>query len=148
MQEKRFATVRGLQAFAATMARECRAAQKRGWVIFLEGPLGVGKTTFARGFLRGMGYEGTVKSPTYTLVEPYETPAGPVYHFDLYRLGMPGELFQLGIEDYFVPGAICLVEWPEYGKGALPVPDWVISFRHEKNTRVLELFSGTGEKNI
>jgi tRNA threonylcarbamoyladenosine biosynthesis protein TsaE len=110
-------------------------------VIFLHGPLGAGKTTLARGFLRGLGCTDKVKSPTYTLVESYQIGSGYVYHFDFYRLRDPLELDDIGIRDYFTPKSICLIEWPEYGEGVLPSADLACFIEIQGEKRAIKLIA-------
>jgi tRNA threonylcarbamoyladenosine biosynthesis protein TsaE len=97
-----------------------------GAVLFLVGDLGAGKTTLARGLLQALGVRGRVRSPTYTLLEPYEVDGRTVLHLDLYRLRDPGELQNLGLEDYPPERCLWLLEWPDKGGSLLPVPTVVV----------------------
>jgi tRNA threonylcarbamoyladenosine biosynthesis protein TsaE len=124
------ADVEATEAAGASLAQVCPPR----CMIYLHGDLGAGKTTLTRGFLRGLGYAGAVKSPTFTLVEPYELAGRKIYHFDLYRLTSPEELEYLGIRDYLE--GICLVEWPQ--RAVLPPPDWIIRLAYDAHGRWLE----------
>ncbi len=100
-----------------------------GMVFWLNGDLGAGKTTLVRAVLRGLGFSGAVKSPTYTLVEVYVVSSLYLYHFDFYRFNEPGEFADAGLGEYFQNEGICLVEWPEKAVGYVPEPDVVLSLQ-------------------
>jgi len=108
-------------------------------LVFLHGDLGAGKTTLVRGLLRSWGHRGTVKSPTYTLVEPYEVAGRTIYHFDFYRIEDPAELSYIGIDDLLSSDALKLIEWPSRGASALPEPELEIELRIIDGGRVLNI---------
>ncbi len=110
-----------------------------GGVLYLEGELGAGKTSLARAMLRGFGAVGAVRSPTYTLVEPYDLPGRRVLHMDLYRLAAPEELLQLGLEDDPPNSTLWLVEWPQRGGALLPRPDLRVVLAPQDGGRVAAL---------
>ena len=117
-----------------------------GMVIALHGDLGTGKTTFARGLLRAMGWKGSVKSPTYTLVEYYPFSSLYLYHFDFYRFADPSEWETAGLADCFRNDSVCLVEWPERVAGLLPIPDLDVALSHaatETGGRELAMHAST-----
>lgn len=126
---------------AATMAAGAELASKLslGLTIYLHGDLGAGKTTFVRGLLHGLGHAGKVKSPTYTLVEPYVISRFNIYHFDLYRFVDPEEWDAAGFRDYFNQQSLCLVEWPEKAGDLIPQADLDITLTIEKDGRMLNI---------
>jgi tRNA threonylcarbamoyladenosine biosynthesis protein TsaE len=126
---------------AATEAWGARLAARLtpGAVVFLQGDLGAGKTTLVRGVLRGLGHTGSVKSPTYTLLEPYDLPRFVVYHFDFYRIVNSQELDFIGVDELVDSHAVKLVEWPERVVDRLPVADWVVRMRVEGEGRRIEI---------
>ncbi len=109
----------------------------RSIIIFLEGNLGAGKTTFTKGLMRGLGYNELVKSPTYNLVEIHETKKLKVFHFDLYRINDPYELTEIGIGEYLEEvNSICIFEWPENAQSLLPQPDYSIEIEHSDDKQL------------
>jgi len=112
-------------------------------IVYLEGELGAGKTTLARGILRGLGYRDKVRSPTYTLVEPYPLARSVLYHLDLYRLAAADELEWLGLRDMLDEAAILLIEWPERGAGSLPAADLRVRIEPSGSGRELYMVAGS-----
>ena len=136
----------GLRAIAAQLA----TVAGEGGILYLEGDLGAGKTTFARALLTSLGVGERVKSPTYSLIESYRAGALDAHHLDLYRIADAGELEWLGLADLWMPRTLVLVEWPERGAGSLPPADVVLHFRHAGDRReiVAEPRSALGEKLV
>jgi len=130
---------------AATLALGNRLAAtiEPGMYVALSGNLGSGKTTLTRGLLRGLGYQGKVKSPTYTLVEPYNLSKLDLYHFDFYRFNDAQEWLDAGFRDYFEPRSVCVVEWPERAQGLLPTPDLNIALSEEAGGRRVDIDAET-----
>ncbi|WP_420468011.1 tRNA (adenosine(37)-N6)-threonylcarbamoyltransferase complex ATPase subunit type 1 TsaE [Panacagrimonas sp.] len=128
---------------AATLALGARLAAglltAGGGVVYLYGDLGAGKTTLARGLLRAAGVQGTLRSPTYTLLEPYAAADQRLLHLDLYRLVDPEEVEYLGVRDYPPDSTVWLVEWPQRGLGHLPPADVVVRLQHDGPARLAEL---------
>ena len=126
------------EAATAALGRRLAGVLHTG-VVYLEGDLGAGKTALARAILQGRGFTGKVKSPTYTLVEPYHVDGENIYHLDLYRLADPEELEWLGLRDMLEGRHLLLIEWPSRGAGDLPAPDLVIELACLGDGRVVNL---------
>jgi tRNA threonylcarbamoyladenosine biosynthesis protein TsaE len=132
---------------AATRALGARLAGAivPGLSLYLHGDLGSGKTTLARGLLRGLGYAGRVKSPTYALVELYTVSRLHLYHFDFYRFHEPKEWRDAGFSEYFNANSVCLVEWPEKAGGLLPAADLDIVLEFTGDGRDVTLSTGSDD---
>lgn len=126
-------------AFGARLAT-CLASP---CVLYLAGDLGTGKTTLTRGILRGLGHQGAVRSPTYTLIEPYDLPTTRLQHLDLYRLADPEELEYLGLRDLLGEDVLWVIEWPDRGAGMLPAADLRIDITYADAGRRLALAPDT-----
>jgi len=137
--QKYLATEADTVSFGSALA----PALEPGMVVYLVGELGAGKTTLARGILRGLGHAGKVKSPSFALVEPYTFSRLYLYHFDFYRFTDPEELGDAGFREYFNPDSVCLVEWPENAAGKLPVADVSIQLKVAGAGRQLEIDADT-----
>jgi tRNA threonylcarbamoyladenosine biosynthesis protein TsaE len=129
------------EEFAAALARSFPGAERTGAVLYLRGELGAGKTTCVRGLLRALGVTATVRSPTYTLVEPYRAGAMNFVHVDLYRLRSPAEADELGLRDYCEPAHLLLIEWPEKGGLAVPAADVDVHLQYEGRGRSADVSS-------
>ena len=139
MIQKPLADVEAMQDFAAVLAPGLDHVRS----IYLQGDLGAGKTTLVRALLTSLGHIGSVKSPTFTLIEPYTINDRQIYHFDLYRMDDEEELEAIGARDYFTDDNLCLVEWPENAKNLLPTPDLLIKIDYCESGRSIELIPQT-----
>ncbi len=136
------------EAATAELARRLAPALARGGVVYLEGDLGSGKTTFARALLRALGAGTRIKSPTYSLVECYELPALTVWHLDLYRIADPGELEWLGLDALDAPASLTLIEWPQRGAGRLPPPLLRVVLQQAGDGRRARLVAAEAEPSL
>lgn len=141
MTVRTLASADDTEALGAELARWL--AGRAGAVVYLSGQLGSGKTTLARGLLRQLGVSGPIRSPTYTLMEPYEAQGRPLIHLDLYRLRSPLESEQLGLSDYPPDRCWWLVEWPERGGAFLPPPAVSVALAASGSGRVATLSGWT-----
>ena len=138
------------EAATLSLGQTWASAVQAPLVVYLAGDLGAGKTTLTRGLLRGLGYSGTVKSPTYTLVESYPLAGLTVHHFDLYRFTSPEEWLDAGLDELFTDGSICLIEWPQQAAGFAPEADLTVELSRHEDGRVCvaTAHSENGKKNL
>lgn len=127
------------EAFGAALAPAVAGEAAKGLVIWLTGNLGAGKTTTTRGLLRALGHKGNVKSPTYTLLEPYTVSRISLYHFDFYRFTDPEEFLDAGLDEYFSGDGVCLVEWADKALPYVPQPDIELRLAVEGDARRADL---------
>jgi tRNA threonylcarbamoyladenosine biosynthesis protein TsaE len=131
------------EAATLRLGEACAAGAQNGLVLHLRGELGAGKTTLVRGLLRALGYRGRVKSPTYTLVEPYTDLRLNLYHFDFYRFKDRSEWLSSGFREHFNPASLCIVEWPERAGDLLALPDLDIHLQYQGEARSATLRAHT-----
>jgi tRNA threonylcarbamoyladenosine biosynthesis protein TsaE len=138
------ATADEMRAFGARLAHALDSSPaEQSFVITLSGDLGAGKTTLVGGLLSALGHAGPVRSPTYTLIEPYQLAGREVLHCDLYRLRHPDEIDDLGLRDLTGPGSVLLVEWPERAVGRFGEPDIALRLTYEGAGRACEVDART-----
>jgi len=145
MQTLQLADESASQSFGKRLARLCQGR----WLITFSGPLGAGKTTIIRAFLREKGITGAIKSPSFAIVEPYQLDNEQFYHFDFYRINNPEELEYIGIRDYLTQDSIALIEWPEKAGSYLPPADLNIMLTPNATQRTLTITAATAKgKNL
>lgn len=123
------------QSFATRLAE---VGARAPLLIYFYGEIGAGKTTFIRAYLHASGVQGSVKSPSFALIEPYQLSDRMIYHIDLYRLSHAGEIEDIGLRDYFNSKSICCVEWPQHAGSALPPPDLAVTLDYCQTGRQLK----------
>jgi tRNA threonylcarbamoyladenosine biosynthesis protein TsaE len=146
--ERIVAGAEGTRELGARLARAWQAsdpATRVPMLITLSGELGAGKTTLTGGLLQALGHAGPVRSPTYTLVEPYRFGGRDVHHCDFYRLRHPDEVDDLGLRDLRAPGSLLLVEWPEKAEGRLGAPDLAVTLQYASDTTREVLFDARSD---
>ena len=146
MKEFRITGIEETERFGLALAETLKA----GDVIALTGNLGAGKTTLTKAIAKGLGVQEMVTSPTFTIVQEYRSGRLPLYHFDIYRLGDPDELFEIGYEDYFYGDGVCIVEWADQAEELMPGETlWIeISYGAEENERICRLTGGRNHESF
>jgi len=127
-----------MRALGRALGLALSTQRGRALVVTIRGELGAGKTTFVGGVLNALGFKGSARSPTYTLIEPYEIGGRQVFHLDLYRLADPGEVEALGLRDLLIDDAALLIEWPERGAGSIPSADLELDIAYAGEGRVID----------